>query len=276
MMENDSILKKILVTGAAGGLAAATIKCLTGQNWLVFAADINPEVIGYYKDNPLVKGLVMDTTDQESVTRAFEYIKGQTEGLDAIIHMAGLLVVGSVAEVPVESVQKVLDSNVLGVYNVNKRFLPLINRNKGRIIMISSETARQTAAPFNGIYTMSKYALEAYSDALRRELAFMGIRVIKIRPGPFKTSMTKQTEVLFTEAERNSELFKVNIAKGSSYLPGVYKKAHDPMILANKILKVLSTHNPRTVYSLRHDIPRTMLDFLPARWSDWLIKRVLS
>ncbi|MBN1131974.1 MAG: SDR family NAD(P)-dependent oxidoreductase [Bacteroidales bacterium] len=266
----------ILITGASGGLASAAIDLLTRFNYHVFAADINPEVVERYRDNPFVSALVMDVTDSDAVKKAYDTIAGEATGLDAVIHLAGKLAVGSVAEMPVEDARNILDVNLIGVYNVNKQFLSLVLNRKGRIIIISSENARQTAVPFNGIYALSKYALEAYSDALRRELAFHGVRVIKVRPGPFKTPMTRSTVVLFAETEKQSMLFKRNIAKGSGYLPGVYEKAHDPALMAKRILKIIQSRNPRTAYNIKHDIPRTLLELLPVRWADALVKRVLG
>ena len=123
---------------------------------------------------------------------------------------------------------------------------------------------------------MSKHALEAYSDALRRELAFLGIKVIKIQPGPFKTSMTKHAEALFVEAENNSVYFKQHIKRGIPYLPKVYKNANDPIHVAKNVLKALTVKNPKIAYLIKPDLLRLMLDKLPVRWADKLIKMALS
>ena len=141
---------------------------------------------------------------------------------------------------------------------------------------MSSEVGNQMAAPFNGLYSMSKHALEAYSDALRRELAFIGIKVIKIQPGPFKTAMTKNAEKLFIEAEEQSQLFKKNLKKGIPYLPKVYKAAHDPIYVARAILKALESSNPKIAYSIRADKARKFLDWLPVSWADKIILKTLS
>jgi short-subunit dehydrogenase len=180
------------------------------------------------------------------------------------------------AELPVSELGKALETNLLGVYRINQQFLPLLLARKGRVIILSSEVARQTAAPFNGIYTITKYALEAYSDALRRELAFLGIKVIKIQPGPFKTDMTKNAEKLFVEAQEKSVYFKNNLSKGISYLPKVYKKAHDPVHVASTIKKALESSRPRTTYKLKIDASRMILDWLPTKWSDRILEKVLS
>lgn len=269
-------MKYALVTGACGGLGQAAIKRLTSEGWFVYATDIDPDVISLYADGTNASGILMDSTDEDSVREAYDTISRGIEGLDAVVHLAGRLVVGSVAEVEPDVARNVLEVNLMGVYSVNRIFLSLLLKQRGKIVIVTSETGVHTAAPFNGIYSMSKYALEAYADALRRELAFLGIRVIKIRPGAFKTGMTGKMIELFSEAEENSAHFKKNISRGMPYLPKVYSKAHNPAILAGTILKALTAARPRIAYTLKNDILRSFLEYLPVRWADWLIKRVLS
>ena len=268
--------KNILITGAFGGLGLALIDLLIKDNWCIYACDIAPIIPEKYKNHSQVIPLMLDVTNKYAIKKTFEIISKKTNKLDAIVHTAGILEVGSMVEIPIEKIQRILDVNLLGVYQVNKIFLPLILKSKGRILILSSETGKQTAAPFNGAYALSKYALEAYSDALRRELSFYDIKVVKFQPGAFKTKMTKQVEEYFLNAENNSVLFKKNISKGSSYLPKVYQNANDPKILAKIIQKALTAKNPKTTYAVKQDFLRNFLEYLPVKWADKLIKRVLS
>jgi len=268
--------KNILITGAFGGIGIALLDLLIDRQWHIFACDINPSIPDKYRSHSQITSLTLDICDQNSLVKTFEIISNSTNQLDAIIHTAGILEVGSMVEIPIEKIQKILDVNLLGVYQVNKIFLPLILNSKGRILILSSETGKQTAAPFNGAYALSKYALEAYSDALRRELSFYDIKVIKFQPGAFKTTMTKQVENLFSKAENTSVLFKKNISKGRSYLPNVYKNAGAPKVLAKVMVKSLTTKNPKTAYTINQDSQRNFLEYLPIKWTDKLIKRVLS
>jgi NAD(P)-dependent dehydrogenase (short-subunit alcohol dehydrogenase family) len=268
--------KQALLIGASGGLGSATVKLLSNIGWHVFAADIQQDVFTFYENNESITPLRMDITNAESIGEAYKLISGKTGHLDAVIHMAGMLKIGSLAELPVSDLEKALDVNLLGIVRVNKQFLPMLLQRKGRIIILSSEVGRQTAAPFNGIYSISKHALEAYSDALRRELAMLGIKVIKIQPGPIKTSMTEHAEQLFIEAEKSSAYFKKNLAKGISYLPKVYKQAADPVIVAKAILKALGSPRPKIAYLVRPDKMRMLLNLLPDRWADNLIKWIFS
>lgn len=268
--------KQVLLIGALGGLATAVVKLLIQNGWFVYAADIQKEIFTKYEQNTNVAPLQIDITNEESIKDAFQLVSNQTSGLDAVINMAGVLKVGSMIELSPSELQNALEINLFGFYRVNQQFLPMLLERKGRIINLSSEVGRQTAAPFNGVYAISKHALEAYSDALRRELAFIGIKVIKIQPGPFKTFMTKNAELLFLEAQKNSVYFKTNLAKGISYLPKVYKNAHDPHIVAKVILQALESSNPKTAYPVKTDLSRMLLDKLPVKWADKLIKKVLS
>lgn len=268
--------KTILITGAYGGLATKTIELLIEKKWKVFAGDINPKIIEKYADSKSVVPFIIDITDETSMKDAYSFVSQKTDGLDAILSMAGILKIGSVVEISIEDAKRIMDINLFGIYAVNKIFLPLIINRKGRILTMSSEVGEQMAAPFNGLYSMSKHALEAYSDALRRELAFIEIKVIKIQPGPFKTAMTKNAERLFIEAEEQSLLFKKNLKRGIPYLPKVYKAAHDPIYVAKSILKALESSNPKIAYSIRMDKARKFLDWLPVSWADKIILKTLS
>jgi short-subunit dehydrogenase len=218
----------------------------------------------------------LDISDRASIEKAYEIVADKTDVLDAVINMPGILKVGSLVELPLEELKQVMEINLFGMYAINKQFLPLILNAKGRIINLSSEVGTQMAAPFNGFYAISKHAVEAYSDALRRELAFLGIKVIKIQPGPIKTQMTKSAEEKFIEAAKASVLFKKHIAKGLPYLPKVYQNAQNAEVVARAILKAVNDPKPRIAYSVKKDKIRQMLDLLPVSWADLIIKKALS
>jgi len=268
--------KNVLVTGAAGGLGSSAVSLLIRNGWRVFAWDIRqPEAIpsdagGNYFFTPV------DVTLDESVAQAFKLVSAQTDRLDAIVHMAGILQVGPLVEIPEDYLNQSLEVNLMGVHRVTKYFYPLLQPHQGRIVVLSSETGKQTAAPFNGPYAISKHALEAYSDALRRELSLLGILVIKIQPGPVKSEMTRSGEQKFKKVAETSVHFSKALANGTSYLPRVYMKACDPLRVARIIVQALESSRPRIVYRVKQDRLRNLLELLPGRWSDMLIRKVLT
>ena len=198
--------KTALVTGAGGGLGHATVERLVANGWKVFESDISKDMLRSSMHDPDVVPVVMDVTDNESIRSAYDAVASQTDRLDGIVNFAGIMGVGSLTDIPEERLARILDINVMGTYRVNKKFLPLVEAAKGRIVNLSSETGWQSAAPFNGPYAMSKHAIEAYSTALRRELALLGIKVITRQPGAGRTDMGAGIERACTVAEAKRAL----------------------------------------------------------------------
>ena len=267
-----------LITGGAGGLALATTRHLVTNGWHVFAADCNEEALCKLTDIDNVTPVFMDVTETQSIKAAFEKIDKEVDSLNAVINFAAILRVGSMADMDEDMLKGLLDINVMGTFRVNQVFMPLLNRGtqKGRVINISSETGWQTASPFNGAYAMSKHAIEAYSDALRRELMFLDIPVIKIQPGPFKTEMVAGMENSFTQAADNSLYFKKQINTLKSMAVRISSKANNPEILAAAVYKALTAPKPKAAYSVKANPAVSLMEYLPLRWTEVMLKRTLN
>jgi NAD(P)-dependent dehydrogenase (short-subunit alcohol dehydrogenase family) len=264
-----------LITGAGGGLGHATVERLVANGWKVFAADISTDLLRSSMHDPDVVPILMDVTDRESIKSAYETISSHTDRLDGVVNFAGVIGLGSLTDIPEERLARILDINVMGTFRVNKKFLPLLEAAKGRIVNISSETGWQSAAPFNGPYAMSKYAIEAYSTALRRELALLGIRVITVQPGPFRTDMVAGIERSFTQAENETQKFASVIRALKGLAAKQINSAHDPDILAQVIETALTAKRPKPVYSVKPDRLRSSLERLPLGVIDRVYATVL-
>ena len=270
------MIKKIaLVTGAGGGLGHATVERLVANGWKVFAADISKDLLRTSMHDPDVVPVVMDVTDGESIESAYDAVASQTDRLDGIVNFAGIMGVGSLTDIPEERLARILDINVMGTYRVNKKFFPLVEAAKGRIVNLSSETGWQSAAPFNGPYAMSKHAIEAYSTSLRRELALLDVKVITIQPGAFRTNMVAGIEQAFTAAEAETPKFAQVLRKLKALAGKEIESARDPDILAQVIDTALTAKRPKPVYSVKPDKLRSSLERLPLRATDGLYLAVL-
>lgn len=268
--------KHAFITGGAGGLGGRTSRFLAEHGWQVFAADLPGAALDAIDAETGITALPLDVTDAAAVEDTAFRLAEQISGLDGVINFAAILALGSMAEIPVVEFERVIDINLLGTFRVNRALLPLLEANKGRIINISSETGWETTQPFNGAYAISKHAIESYSDALRRELMFLGIEVIKIQPGPFKTEMVSGIEAAFDRAAANSTHFRALLDGMKSLAVGEQNKAHDPQIIADVILEALTASKPKIAYSVKPDPARALLNYLPARMVDRLLKRVLG
>jgi NAD(P)-dependent dehydrogenase (short-subunit alcohol dehydrogenase family) len=264
-----------LITGAGGGLGHAAVERLVMNGWTVFAADIREDLLRSSMHDPDVVPVAMDVTDRESIRSAFETVTARTDRLDGIVNFAGVMGVGSLTDIPEERLARILDINVMGTFRVNKKFFPLVEAARGRIVNISSELGWQSAPPFNGPYAMSKYAIEAYSTALRRELALLGVEVITVQPGPFRTAMIEGIERAFTQAEGETKNFARVIGRLKGLAAKQINSARDPDILAQVIETALTVKHPKPVYSVKPDRLRSSLERLPGRTLDRVYGTIL-
>lgn len=262
--------RTVLVTGAAGGLGRATVSHLAHGGWQVLAADLPSPALDELAAVDVVP-IEIDVTDAAAVARAMAEVRRHTDGLDGVVNFAGILVVGSLIEVAEADLARILDINLMGTVRVNQAAFDLVRARSGRIVNISSETGWQTAAPFNGPYAISKHAIEAYSDALRREAALLGVTVVKVQPGPFRTDMTGGIERAFARAAADSHHFGRLLTRMGRLADRENRKAHDPADLATVVERALVDDRPQIAYSVRPDRMRSGLERLPKRAADRLV-----
>ena len=267
--------KTALVTGAGGGLGHATVERLVASGWKVFEADISRDLLRSSMHDPDVVPVVMDVTDDASIQSAFDAISSQTDRLDAIVNFAGVMGVGSLVDMSEARFERIIDINLLGTFRVNKKFFPLVEAAKGRIVNISSESGWQSPPPVAGPYAISKHAVEAYSTALRREVALVGVKVIVIQPGSFKTNMVSGIDAAFTLAADESDRFGGLLRKLKGLAVKAAGRAGDPKTLAQVIENALTVKHPKLAYSVKPDKARSALEVLPARAVDQIYLSVL-
>jgi len=274
MKEHGNITDKyVLVTGGASGVGLAVTLKLTKSGYTVFCADIN-NYTG--ESNKNIIPLIMDVTKAASIEAALDLVKQHTGKLLAIVNCAGIFVMNSVVEIEEELLRKILEVNLFGMYRVNKTFLPLLKGNYSKIINISSEVAQYSSAPFNGPYTISKYAVEAYSDALRRELMLLNIPVIKVRPGSLKTNMLKDANKSFEDLLKTTQYFKESLRKMNKLMAHELNKTNAPARLAKLIKKIIETKKPKIMYRIVNSKKLKLLGMLPERLQDRIYKKVIS
>ncbi len=123
---------------------------------------------------------------------------------------------------------------------------------------------------------MSKHAVEAYSDSLRRELMLFDVHVIKIQPGPFKSDMTRNLESSFSRAADESYYFQNLLNSLKHTVRDESEKAKDPIIVAKVILEALTTPSPKIAYPVLPERRRELMELLPVQVQDRLLARVLK
>ena len=167
-----------LVTGTSTGIGRATALHLAARGFEVLAGVRRPE------DAPSgLEPVVLDVTSERDVAAAAERVGGS---LDALVNNAGIAVNGPVELVPGEEWRRQLEVNLIGQVAVTRALLPALLAARGRIVNVSSISGR-AAWPLIGPYTASKFALEAFSNTLRREVGPQGVHVVSVEPGGIRT-----------------------------------------------------------------------------------------
>ena len=273
-------MKQIVITGVSTGIGYASSKVLVGRGFRVFGSVRNAYDADRLKDElgDSFVPLVFDVTDEHSVraeaARVGELIGSET--LDGLVNNAGIEVAGPLAYLPTGQFRYQIEVNLFGVFIVTKAFLPLLGADlakggkPGRIVNISSTSAR-IAGPFGGAYAASKFALEGFSDSLRRELLLFGIDVILIRPGAIVTPIWQKSDTGLTEKFRETP-YAGALAKFESYAAKEGMNGLPADAVGNLVLTALTATRPKTRY---HIIPNPLPNWiipllLPTRLLDRL------
>jgi len=264
------MMRTVLITGASGGLGAATADEFAEHGWQVFAAARRPQPPG-----PGRVPISLDVTDSQSCAAAAREVAQHTDGLGAVINFAGVLELGPLMEVSEEQLRRILDVNVIGTHRVNRAMFELIRAGGGRIVNISSESGRFRAGITAGPYAMSKHAIEAYSDALRQELMFLDVPVIVIEPGPFRSRMSEHIPQRLAASAAPDSPFEPIIAFTRRTSAREEKTAWDPTILARAVYRAVTSTHPRPRYLVHGTIQSRIMDILPRRVADRLVRLVV-
>ena len=262
-------MKRVLLTGASGGMGKVTLEYLVNEGYFVYTLDITdiPQT-----DN--VKSFKVDLRKMDEIVKIFECIKSEGE-LDAIIHLSGTYKLDSFIEIPEEELLKVFDINFFAVYRVNKVFLPLLHKGS-KIIITSSEVAPLDPLPFNGIYSVSKTTLEKYAESLRHELNLLDIDVVLLRPGAVDTGMLPKSLQDVEALEQKTDLYKENSKKFMKIVKSNETKSIKPIKIAKLISKILKKKHPKLVYKINLNWKLKMLSMLPKRWQLAIIKGLIK
>lgn len=260
----------VLITGATGGLGGATAAYFAELGWTVYAADLVPPAPA-----PGIVPVALDVTDPESCTAAAASVAEQTSGLDAVVNFAGVLELGPMVEIAPARMRRSLEVNVFGTFCVNQAFFALVRDGSGRIVNVSSEAGVSKPQPMSAPYSVSKHAVEAYSDVLRRELMFLGIPVVVVEPGPFRTPMSGSITAKLDEALRPGSPFEPLVRKVRKVGARSEGRVQPPEVLAAAVWEAVTAPRPQLRYLVGAQNYSRLFDALPDRVIDRVVHRFL-
>lgn len=270
--------KVILVTGGSSGIGFEAAQRLARMGHKVYAAARRTALM-----EPLVADgvtpLALDVTDDASRRQCVDTILKAEGRIDVLVNNAGYGYFGAVECVPLDDARRQLEVNVFGLAEMTRLVLPAMrSQHSGRIVNITS-IAGIAVFPFGGWYNVSKYSVEALSDALRIELKPFGIDVAMIEPGCIKTEWGIIAADHLEECSRGTAYEEAALREAAA-MRWAYKGnlITKPTRVAQAIVRAATSRCPRTRYRLGRFAPSVSIlhPLLPARWWDALVRIIMS
>ncbi len=266
--------KVILITGASSGIGRDTAQALAAKGHKVYAAARRMELMEPLKEQGITP-LRMDVTDEQSMAEGVRFILDREGRIDVLVNNAGYGYFGPVENVAMAEARRQLEVNVFGLARLCQLVLPTMRaQHSGRIINLSSVAGR-TVIYFGGWYHVSKYSVEALSDAMRMELKPFGIDVVKIQPGAIGTDWG----IIAADHLRQSSEGTPYEEEGTRWartMDKMYRSRFlsSPSVITRAILRAVDSRHPRTRYCTGR-MAHLMVFFhnlLPARWWDAMMR----
>lgn len=269
-----------LVTGSSAGIGLAIATTLAKEGYRVFASARDPERLSkVWSDEPpfYLEPLALDVTDGESIRGAAEVVREGVGGSpDVLVNNAGYGLLGALEDITVQELRAQFETNFFGLHAVTREFLPgMRRRGSGAIVNVSS-LAGKVSVPLQGAYCATKFAVEAYSDALRMEVESSGVRVIAVEPGPVATqfpraAMRESARILGLKESAYADAYARFIHRYDAFP----EEAAKPEAVARVVVKALRARRPRFRYQVRtrEALTARVIKIIPDRLIQWGAKK---
>ncbi|WP_419191169.1 SDR family oxidoreductase [Saltatorellus ferox] len=240
--------RAVLVTGASSGIGRRTAEYLAENEFFVYAGARKDADLAELDALENVQGIRLDVTKPDQIAAAVKTVREAGRGLHGLINNAGVFVLAPLAEVTEEDLHFQMNVNVYGPYRVTKAFADLLIESQGRVSTTGSISGHATWG-LGGPYTMSKHAVEAYTDVLALELEPLGVKVSIVEPGNFRSQIFQSTVERLqargytAEGSRYEAQLKGFLARDQSR-----SDAADPLPVAKAFLDAMTSETPKRRY----------------------------
>lgn len=265
--------KTILITGCSSGIGKALALEAKQQGYRVFATARKEADLVQLQQLGL-ETITLEITSSDSLQQGVSQLQQQVGSLDILVNNAGFGFMGPVLDAGSEGLRAQFEVNVFAVMDLTQVCLPLLRQSKGLVVNIGSVSGVLTT-PFAGVYCASKAALHSLSDALRIELAPLGVRVLTVQPGAIDTGFARRAKL---EAEqllkpeslwwpmREGVMLRANASQN---------KPTSAESFAKSLMKQLNKANCSGVVGIGHGATSLTLlaRLLPQKWLDKILSR---
>jgi len=259
-----------LISGAASGIGKAAAEYILAKGHTVYGIDL---VHAGQREG--LHSFAADITDEAALCEIRDYFIREGITLDVIANIAGVHMMASLVESDYGRMKKLVDVNLGGTMLVNRVFHPCLAE-AGRILIVTSEVADFDPMPFNGLYNVSKTALESYAQALRQELNLIGQKVVTVQPGAVETPLSSSSVKATRTLAETTALYKRQASRFSGLAAKFMGTPIAPEAVAKLVYKAATAKRPALRYRKHRNIGLVLLNILPKRCQCAVIKLLLN
>jgi NAD(P)-dependent dehydrogenase (short-subunit alcohol dehydrogenase family) len=234
----------VLIAGASTGIGKVCAEYLAQKGMTVYGASRSLKAgseAGFH-------ALHLDVTDDNSVRQCIQQIQHEQGRLDVVVNCAGYGIAGAVEETSPQEAIAQFDTNFFGAHRVCRAVLPIMRKQKSGVIINISSLAGLMAVPFQSFYSASKFAMEGMTEALRMEVRPLGIRVVLIEPGDFKTDFPANRTS--SADSQKSDVYRDALERSVGVMREEEKLGKVPLPVARLIERIIASPSPRLRYTI--------------------------
>ena len=274
--------KNILITGCSSGIGKNVAITLHNKGWRVFATCRSKTDCNFFTKLG-IESFPLDLLEEDSINCAVNLVKEKTKSqLDVLYNNGAYAIPSAIQDIPRSAMREIFEVNVFGQIDLINRCIPLMMNSDYPKIINCSSVLGFISLPYRGLYSATKYSIEALTDALRRENYDSKIKFVLIQPGPINTDIKKKSVKHF---EKWID-WKKSIHK-KTYENKVIKRLYDnnykdsfnsyelqPDEVTKILINVLNSKKPKARYkiTIQTKIAQIMIKLLPTNTLDWFFK----
>ena len=274
--------KNILITGCSSGIGKDVAITLHNKGWRVFATCRSKTDCTFFTKLG-IESFPLDLLKEESINCAVNLVKEKTKSqLDVLFNNGAYAIPGAIQDIPRSAMREIFEVNVFGQIDLINRCIPLMMSSDYPKIINCSSVLGFISLPYRGLYSATKYSIEALTDALRRENYDSKIKFVLIQPGPINTDIKKKSIKHFEKwinwkKSIHQKTYENKVIKrlyDNSYKDSFNSYELQPDEVTKILINVLNSKKPKARYkiTIQTKIAQIMTKLLPTNTLDWFFK----
>ena len=274
--------KNILITGCSSGIGKNVAITLHNKGWRVFATCRSKTDCTFFTKLG-IESFPLDLLKEESINCAVNLVKQKTKSqLDVLFNNGAYAIPGAIQDIPRSAMREIFEVNVFGQIDLINRCIPLMMNSDYPKVINCSSVLGFISLPYRGLYSATKYSIEALTDALRRENYDSKIKFVLIQPGPINTDIKKKSVKHFEKwidwrKSIHQKTYENKVIKrlyDNNYKDSFNSYELQPDEVTKILINVLNSKKPKARYkiTIQTKIAQIMTKLLPTNTLDWFFK----